>query len=98
MERFPGRSRGDQTFYDDLYDRLDAHIKRGADPELMVAALGTMTAEVLARCIHYGKMPRAEAETWIKRQQTMLHKVTWSCVQELKAQPKEQGDEQRGHR
>ena len=92
MERFPGRRRGDQAFYDDLYDRLDAHSKRGADPELMVAALGVMMAEVLARCIYYGRVPRAETETWIKRHQAMFHKATWSYVQELKAQPKDPSD------
>jgi hypothetical protein len=47
MQGFPGRTRGDQAFYDDLYDRLDAHLKRGADPELMVAA----GALVLRCCI-----------------------------------------------
>lgn len=55
----------------------------------MLAALGTMLAKVLARCIYYGRLPRAEAETWIKRCQALLHKTTWSRVQELKAQPKE---------
>jgi hypothetical protein len=86
------RPRGDKAFYDSLFDALDQHLERGADPELMMAALGTKLAEVLARCIHSSHMPRAKAETWIKRQQTMLHKVTWSCVQEIQAQPRT-GDE-----
>jgi len=33
----------------------------------MAAALGTKLAEVLARCIHDGRMPREKAEAWVKR-------------------------------
>jgi hypothetical protein len=90
MDPRTGRPRGYPDFYDDLFDALDQHLKRGADPELMAAALGTKLADILARCIHYSHMPRAKAEAWIKHQQAMLHKVTWSMVQELKAQPRGQ--------
>jgi hypothetical protein len=61
------RPRGDKAFYDDLFDALDARLARGANPELMVAALGTKLAAVLARCIYDGRMPREKAEAWVKR-------------------------------
>jgi hypothetical protein len=53
----------------------------------MAAALGTKLAEVLARCIHDGRMPREKAEPWIQHHCTFLHKTTWAMVRELKAQP-----------
>jgi len=53
----------------------------------MVAALGTKLAEVLARYIHDGRMPREKAEPWIQHHCTFLHKTTWAMVRELKAQP-----------
>ena len=86
MDPRTGRPRGSPALYDTLFDALDAHLERGADPELMAAALGTQLAEVLARCIQGSHMPRAQAEPWVKRHCPMLHKVTWSMVQELRAQ------------
>jgi hypothetical protein len=59
------RLRGDQAFYDEVFDRLDQHLERGAEPELMVAALGTKLAEVLARCIHGSHVARPQAEDWV---------------------------------
>ena len=56
----PRRPRGDTAFYDELFDTLDAHLQRGADPELMLAALGTKMAEVLARCIHGSRLSRPQ--------------------------------------
>jgi len=82
------RSRGDKAFDDEVFDALDAPLERGADPDLMLAALGTKMAEVLARCIHDGRMPQEKAEAWGKQQQAMLHKSPWTFVQELQAQPK----------
>ena len=87
MDPRTGRPRGYPAFYDTLFDALDAHLPRGADPELMVAALGTKMAEVLARCIHGSRLPRPQAEAWVKRTCAMLHKTTWTMVRELQAQP-----------
>ena len=81
------RPRGDTAFYDERFDALDAHLERGADPELMVAALGTKLVEVLARCIDGSHLPRPQAEAWVKRTCAMLHKTTWTMVRELQAQP-----------
>jgi hypothetical protein len=55
----------------------------------MAAALGTKLAEVLARCIIGTPLPRGEAEAWIKRTCSMLHKTIWTMVRELKAQSPE---------
>jgi len=82
------RSRGDKAFDDEVFAALDAPLERGANPDLMLAALGTKMAEELARCIHDSRMPRAKAEAWVKQQQAMLHKSPWTFVQELQAQPK----------
>ena len=83
----PRRPRGDTAFYNERFDARDAHLERGADPELMVAALGTKLVEVLARCIDGSHLPRPQAEAWVTRACTLLHKTTWPMVRERKAQP-----------
>ena len=62
VDRHTGGPRGDKAFYDELFDALDAYIQRGADPELMVAVLGTKLAEVLARCLHGSRLSRPQGE------------------------------------
>jgi len=86
MHSTPPRSHDDLPFFDAWNAALDAHLARGADPELMVAALGTKLAEVMARCIHGSHLPRAKAEQWVTQTNAMLHKTTWTFVRELKAQ------------
>jgi hypothetical protein len=84
-----GHGHGDQFFYEQLYDRIDAHLRGGGDPDVLASALGVMTAEVMARVIHYGKMPRGKADAWIAHHQAMLPTAVWRMVDELKAQPPE---------
>jgi hypothetical protein len=62
----------------------------GSHGDFSNSLLGTKMAEVLPRCIHHSHMPRGKAEAWVKSPQAMLHKGTWSMVQELKAQPRAQ--------
>jgi hypothetical protein len=64
----------------------------------MAAALGTKLAEVLARCIYGSHLARPQAEDWVKRTCTMLHKTTWTRVRELKAQPRRAPEALRGLR
>jgi hypothetical protein len=82
-----GRSHTDRAFYDQWMEGLDAHLERGADPQLMASVLGVKLAEVLARSIVGTPLTKAQADQWLARTCAMLRQSTWSFVREIKAQP-----------
>jgi hypothetical protein len=90
MERTPS-PQTTRAFFETWNDAFEAHLARGADPQLMAGVLGVKLAELLARCIVHGHLPRPEAERWLKQTAQMLHQTTWTLVRELKAQPPEGG-------